>query len=89
MFVQAGGFLLSIALAAVIMVKSSYSPAEYGIRFPDSRVFSIALWFIPLILVEAITFIVGIDTSITFSYFIVVILLMVVAVTNEEMCFRG
>lgn len=89
MLIQTGGFLLSIMLAVAIMVKSKNTLGEYGICFPQVENIQVVLAFAPLVLVEAITFIVGIDKDITPTYMIALLLLMVVVVINEEVYFRG
>lgn len=89
MLIQTGGFLLSAMLAFVIMVKSKYPLQEYGFRFSHDKDIYGILWFVPLLLVEGITFIAGIDRGITPTYIIVVFLLMIVVSVNEEVYFRG
>jgi hypothetical protein len=82
---QAGGFLMSAAVALGIMARSKFSFQEYGLAWPGGTKTAGVLAFLPLLLAEAIKLPVGFDHTLSAPYTAVVLLFTVAAVMNEEL----
>ncbi len=94
MAMQSGGFLLSILVAFVLMVRSPYSLGAYGVRIGQEVSASEMAWYAPLAMVEAPVLMVGLlvagfETGPGLLFLAVLAILMLAAAVNEEIYFRG
>lgn len=87
--IQTVSFILSIIAGFFLMKKSGYSFSEYGFRSLPEESKGKILWLLPLVLVEASAFLVGLREGMTFAYVVSVLLFTLTVGINEEMYFRG
>jgi membrane protease YdiL (CAAX protease family) len=87
--IQAGFTFLSAAVGIALMAKSSYSLKEYGFTGMTRQAKVNAAWFLPLLAVEAFSFLPGFRENVTTVYFLAVVLFTLLVGINEEVYFRG
>lgn len=87
--VQAGLTFLSAAVGIALMAKSSYSLKEYGFTGMTKQAKANAAWFLPLLAVEAFSFLPGFRENLSMGYFLAVVLFTLLVGINEEVYFRG
>lgn len=89
MSVYTSGFFLSALVAVLIMKRSCYPLAEYGLTLKTDYSFGRILGFIPLLLVTGAIFTAGIDTTLSVDLLVATFLYVLAASINEELYFRG
>ncbi|MHA7964125.1 CPBP family intramembrane glutamic endopeptidase [Paenibacillus sp. CAU 1782] len=87
--IQAGFTFLSAAVGIALMAKSSYSLKEYGFTGMTKQAKTNAAWFLPLLAVEAFSFLPGFRENLSMGYVLAVVLFTLMVGINEEVYFRG
>lgn len=87
--VQAGFTFLSAMVGIALMAKSNYSLTQYGFTGMTKEAKAGVAWFLPLLVIEAFSFLPGFRENVTSGYLLAVLLFTLLVGINEEVYFRG
>jgi uncharacterized protein len=80
---------VSAFVGLLIMKKSKYSMKDFGFNFYNKLLDKKLLWLIPIILIEALPFITGLNHELSTRTFFILVFFTIGVGVNEEVYYRG